>query len=270
MIKLRKKYMTNKYDVLTEEKKKETIEQMYQTDRLSFKDIANNLGTYANKIRRDAIKYNIPIRDKSEAQKNALVMGKHDHPTKGKKREEETKRKIGSAVLTSWQNLDISELKKRKEKAKQNWENLSKDEKFIMQQKANCAVRKASKEGSKLEKFLAEKLIEDGYRIEFHKEQALANTKLQIDIFIPKIAVAIEVDGPSHFAPVWGDENLKRNVKYDQKKAGLILGKGLVLIRIKQTMDFSISRSILIYQKLREELINLNSSTQKTIFIEDK
>jgi hypothetical protein len=262
--------MMYKYDLLTQEEKKKLIKRMYEEENFSFKDIANKLNTYANKIRRDAIKYNIRIRDKSEAQKNALITGKHNHPTKGKKREEKTKRKIGSSVLASWQNLDISELNKRKQKAKENWENLSQDEKLAMQQKANEAVRQASKEGSKLERFLVEKLLEDGYKIEFHKEQTLANTKLQIDIFIPKIGVAIEVDGPSHFVAVWGDENLKRNVKYDQKKTGLILGKGLILIRIKQTMDFSISRSLLIYEKLKKELKNINTLTSKTIFIKDK
>jgi len=91
---------------------------------------------------------------------------------------------------------------------------------------------------------------------------------------IPSINVAIEVDGPSHFAPVWGDDSLKRNVKYDQKKSGLILGKGLVLIRIKQTMDYSESRSRVIYSELRELLKNIEqkfpSVDNRSFLIKDK
>jgi len=171
----------------------------------------------------------------------------------------------------SWESLSDQELKKRKNKAKDNWDQLSDDEKANMLQKANEAVRSASKTGSKLEKFLAQKLIGDGYKIQFHQEQTLVNTKLQIDIVIPSINVAIEVDGPSHFSPVWGDDSLKRNIKYDEKKTGLILGKGFYLIRIKQTKDYSVSRSNLIYDKLIHILddIKTNNVKNKIISITD-
>jgi hypothetical protein len=53
---------------------------------------------------------------------------------------------------------------------------------------------------------------------------------------------------------VWGEDALKKNIVYDNKKQGLIVGKGLVLIRIKQTKDFSKTRSSLIYNELRDLL----------------
>jgi hypothetical protein len=59
---------------------------MYLDDKKSFADIAKEYDTYSNKIRRDAVGFQIPIRDKSDAQKNALKSGKHQHPTKGKER----------------------------------------------------------------------------------------------------------------------------------------------------------------------------------------
>jgi very-short-patch-repair endonuclease len=266
--------VSESYSKLSDEKKYKIIKDLYENNNKSFKDIADALGTYANKVRRDAIKFNIKIRDKSEAQKNALTTGKHNHPTKGKKRSDDTKRKIGKSVLESWENLSESELKDRKLKAKENWEKLTDDEKKYIQQKATEAVRVSSKQGSKLENFLVNELIKDGYKIQFHQEQTLANTKLQIDILIPNMNVAIEVDGPSHFAPVWGSDALKRNIKYDQKKTGLILGKGLVLIRIKQSMDFSKSRSLLIYNKLKELLNNISNKfppiDNRNFLIEDK
>lgn len=245
------------YQKLSDKQKQELLNTEYEINNKSFKDIADLYGTYANKIRRDAIKYGIKIKDKSEAQKNALKTGKAIHPTKGTTRSEEVRNKIGNSVMNSWDNLDSATIKKRKDKARQNWENLSDDTKQNILREANIAVRESSKKGSKLEKFLLENLIKDGYRVEFHKEQSLLNTKLQIDLFLPTLNIAIEVDGPSHFKPVWGDDNLKRNKGYDNKKTGLILGKGLVLIRIKQTKDFSKARASAIYNNLKQHITNI-------------
>jgi very-short-patch-repair endonuclease len=242
------------YLKLSDKQKKDLLVKEYEVNNKSFKDIADQVGTYANKIRRDAIKYGIKIKDKSEAQKNALKTGKATHPTKGTSRTEEVKNKIGLSVMNVWENMDAKTLKQRKEKARQNWENLSDDIKENILREANTAVREASKTGSKLEKFLLQQLIKDGYRVDFHKEQSLLNTKLQIDLFLPTLNIAIEVDGPSHFEPVWGQDNLKRNKGYDNKKSGLILGKGLVLIRIKQTKDFSKARAQTIYSELKDRV----------------
>lgn len=245
------------YDNLSDAKKKELIIKEYENNNKSFREIASENNTYANKIRRDAIRFKVNIKDKSVAQKNALKRGVSVHPTKGKQRPQETKDKIGNSVMESWENLDSAELDARKEKARQNWQNLSDDTKEYILKQANDAVRQASKTGSKLESFLLEKLLSDGYRVEFHKEQSLLNTKLQIDLFLPTLNVAIEVDGLSHFEPVWGEETLNRNKGYDNKKTGLILGKGLVLIRIKQVRDFSKARAQSIYDKLKQLLANI-------------
>ena len=247
------------YEKLSDAQKRQILIKEYENNKQSFRDIAEQYGTYSNKIRRDAIKFKIKIRDKSDAQKNALKTGKTSHPTEGKPRSNETKEKIGLSVMNAWENLDENTLNKRKEKARKNWENLSEDTKAHILKEANNAVRNASKIGSKLEIYLLNQLLTDGYRVDFHKEQTLSNTKLQIDLFLPTLNVAIEVDGPSHFEPVWGDETLKRNKGYDSKKTGLILGKGLVLIRIKQMKDFSNARGKVIYNTLKQHLDNIQA-----------
>ena len=255
------KYM--KYDNLSDAQKMNLIKIEYSNNNKSFADIAQTYHTYANKIRRDAVKFNIKIRNKSEAQKNALKTGKIDHPTKGKNRSEQTKNKIGYSVMKSWENLDAQTLEYRKQKAKENWESLSEDKKQEILHQANSAVREASKKGSKLELFLLEQLMQDGYKVEFHKEQSLLNTKLQIDLFLPTLNIAIEVDGPSHSEPVWGSDALKRNKVYDNKKSGLILGKGLVLIRVKQNKDFSKSKARVIYSELKQYIENIKNQFPK-------
>jgi very-short-patch-repair endonuclease len=238
------------YNSYSDQQKRELIKELYLKDKKSFQDIADLLSTYPNKIRRDAIKMGIPIRDKSAAQSNALSSGKHKHPTKGTPRSDTTKHKIGLAVMSSWDNLSNKERKQRQENSKQLWNNLDEEEKKHRLSLAHQAVRDSSKQGSKLEKFLLEKLLSDGYKVDFHKEQILSNTKLQIDLFLPTMSIAIEVDGPSHFLPVWGEDTLQKNIEYDRKKNGLLIGKGLKLIRIKQTHDFSMARSQEVYLKL--------------------
>lgn len=267
-----KKYVTL-YDNLCDAEKLEVLNKLYVEDKQSFADIAEKYGTYSNKIRRDAKKLNIPIRDKSSAQKNALTTGKHKHPTKGTNRSNETKNKIGKSVMGAWDKLTPEQLKSRKQKSKDNWEKLTNDEKEYRQKAATQAVRVSSKVGSKLEKYILTSLINDSYKVDFHKEHSLVNTKLQIDLFLPTMNIAIEVDGPSHFLPVWGDDALKKNIAYDQKKEGLILGKGWHLIRIKQLKDFSKTRSQIIYQQLIQAIKTLSLSNTKTaqkITIEDK
>lgn len=263
----------NNYSKLSDSEKKRVITQMYIGDNQSFADIAKELNTYPNKILRDAKKFGIQIRDKSSAQQNALKTGKHKHPTKGQTRTEDTKNKIGTGVMKSWESLSDQELSDRKDKARAAWANLDEDTKNDILQKANDAVRVASKTGSKLEKFLLSALLQDGIKVDFHKEQTLLTTKLQIDLFLPTINVAIEVDGPSHFEPVWGDQALQRNISYDTKKQGLLLGKGLVLVRIKQNKDFSKTRAKLIYDQLKQIIDNITiqfpGPDNRTFTIED-
>jgi very-short-patch-repair endonuclease len=261
----------NIYDTLNDKEKLSLLTELYCDKKQSFQDIADQYNTYANKIRRDAKKLNIHIRTKSEAQKNALDTGKHSHPTKGKTRDDATKTKIGNSVMKSWDNLTDAQLEQRKEKAQKNWLLLDEEQRTHMQQLATKAVRETSKVGSKLEKFLQTKLIGSGHKVDFHKEQSLVTTKLQIDLFLPNLNIAIEVDGPSHFAPVWGKDALARNKNYDQKKEGLIFGRGWHLIRIKQTKDFSNARGNKIFEQLIRSIANCTQvKTPQKISIEDQ
>lgn len=262
-----------KYSDMTDNEKKTIINNYYNQQNKSFQQIADDLQTYANKIRRDAIKFKIPIRDKSEAQKNALNTGSHKHPTKGTVRSEDTKQKIGKGLIDSWENLTTQELEDRKQKSRDQWNSLSRDQQQNMIGSAIKAVRASSKHGSKLEKYLLSALINNGYRVDFHKEQILSNTKLQIDIFIPSLNLAIEVDGPSHFEPVWGEDALNKNIKYDNKKTGLLLGKGAVLIRIKQIRDYSPTRAKIIWDNLKNVIKQIENKfpdiDNRLIIIED-
>lgn len=198
-------------------------------------EIAEELNTYPNKIRRILKSLGEPIRNKSDAQKAALESGRHSHPTKGTKRNKATKEKISESVYNYWQNMSDDERERRAELAKEQWDKMSEAEKARLREEAAKAIRVASKEGSKLEKFLRDSLTEAGFPVIFHKTGLIPSDSLEIDLFIPTLNVAIEVDGPAHFLPIWGQDRLKKHLTADAKKAGLLLGHGYILIRIKHT-----------------------------------
>jgi hypothetical protein len=64
----------------------------------SMHDIAEEHGTYVNKIRRELLSFGYQPRGKSEAQKIALKTGRHKHPTKGRERPPEVRSKISASV----------------------------------------------------------------------------------------------------------------------------------------------------------------------------
>jgi len=110
---------------------------------------------------------------------------------------------------------------------------MSDEDKANLRKLAAEAVRKASKEGSKIEKFIYEGLTKLGYEVIFHKRGLVVNDKLEVDLFLPNIKTAIEIDGPAHFLPIWGEESLQRNIRSDAQKAGLLINRGFVILRVK-------------------------------------
>ena len=57
-------------------------------------------------------------------------------------------------------------------------------------------------------------------------------------MYIPSLKTIIEIDGPSHFLPIWGEEKLQKQIKSDDQKTGLVLSKGFVVLRVKNMLDF--------------------------------
>lgn len=215
------------------------IVSLYKSGNYSTYELAEKFDTYPNKIRRILRKNGVPLRSKSAAQKNALKKGRSSHPTKGKSQSEATKRKISDSQGRIWDSMSDEERQKRSDNGKDAWNKKSEEEQGSLIRKAQDAIRESSKIGSKMERFLLKELTERGFKVEFHKDHWLRNQNLQVDLFLPEIRAAIEVDGPSHFKPVWGMENLLKNQKADRQKTGLILSSGLVMIRIKQDRKLS-------------------------------
>lgn len=211
----------------------EFLQKNYVELQKSTYEIAEEAKTYPNKIRRALVAYGIPVRDKSEAQVKALATGRTEHPTKGKNLLEKTKIKISDSMANSWEEMSKKEKKRRAEISKKNWEAMPLSKVEEMQKKAAEGVREAAESGSKLEKFLINGLRKNKLKVDFHKEIFTISEKQHIDMYVPELNTAIEVDGPTHFKAIWGDDKYEKQVKSDTKKTGLILNSGMKLIRVK-------------------------------------
>tara|TARA_R100000008_G_scaffold41763_1_gene24071 strand:- start:506 stop:1270 length:765 start_codon:yes stop_codon:yes gene_type:complete len=225
----------------------EKVIKMYNEQNLSTYEIAKNLETYPNKIRRTLKKHGYELKNKSQAQKTALASGRSAHPTKGKQRSQTEKVKISSSLVSYWDEMSEKEKKKRSKMAKKNWQNMSSEQKENMRSKGIAAIQLAATNGSKLEQFLQERLKNAGYSVKMH-EIIIPSENLEIDLHIKDLKTIIEVDGPSHFYPIWGEEKLQKQINADLRKSGALLSKGYVVIRVKSEGQESLSK--------KEELID--------------
>lgn len=231
--------------------------KLYVDNNKSTYEIAQEFNTYPNKIRRILKKHNVSMKSKSEAQKLALENGRSEHPTKGKKRTEEEKLSISESLSDHWENMTDEERELRAAQAKERWDNMSAAQRDKMSKLGTEAIRRAGKEGSKLEKFVMGKLGEHGYGVDFHNTTLIPNEKLEIDLYIPELKTIIEIDGPSHFLPIWGEDKLQKQIKADLQKSGRILSRGYAIIRVKAVCNPTL--------KKKENLISNIVSILKSI-----
>ncbi len=218
----------------------EYIVNQYVVELKSPYEISENLieknisGYYPLKIRRLLKKLSIPLRDKSEAQKNCLNKNRSIHPTLGKTLSNTTKGRISASVAEKYSQESDSEKERRAEVSRVNWESRSPEQRSAMQASATEAILFAAKNGSKVERFLYNTLIERGYEVSMHARPLEYQPKLQCDLVVRNIhnGVVIEVDGLSHVEPIWGSDAFNRTQKSDSEKNTGVITAGLYMIRL--------------------------------------
>lgn len=238
------------YSSWPNEAKAEFLKDHYHNQGLSLRKIATNAGVSVSTIKRDCDKLNIGTRSHSDAQKLALASGT-PHPTKGKTHSDETKQKIADGMYDAWKN-DIDKAD-RSEKSKEAWKRLDHTKRKEIKHKAAVAIRDASINGSKLERYFLENLSKFGFKASFHHEKTLGGTRLQVDMMIQDMGIAMEINGLSHYSPIWGDKSYNRTKNADNTKRALLLNNGFTLINIKNTKASSNKR----FQMLLAELVDL-------------
>lgn len=231
------------------------IRKMYKDGKSTYQ-IAEHLGTYATKILR-ALKYlKVETRGYGEAQKKALKAGRSKTPIKkGSHLTEAHKIAVSEGRAKAWSEVSDEERARLSAISKAQWEAMSDEEKHNLRSLAASAVREAAVDGSKTEKHLRKSLTEAGWSVRFHEKNLIPSEALEIDLFVSDLKTAIEIDGPSHFLPIWGEEKLQRHQKADDKKSGLLMAGGYVLIRVKQmTKTLSQYKLRTVSERVLEEL----------------
>jgi very-short-patch-repair endonuclease len=243
--------------------------ELYQKQQKSTYQIAEELNTYPNKIRRVLIKHGVDIKDRSAAQKLALKKGRSKHPTDGTTRTEETKIKISSQLVKHWDQLDDEERERRSLESKKRWHNMPKSKQQEIRKKATEAIRISATQGSKMERHIASQIRKLGYRVELHKK-IIVSENLEVDLYIPELNTIIEVDGPSHFYPIWGQEKLEKQMNADLRKSGSLLSKGYAILRIKSCGEESLAEKTrltnIVLEKIKD--IGYNFPVRSKRFIE--
>jgi len=207
------------------------------------------------------MKHGVELKTRSEAQKNAIDKGVSGIPTKGKKRTKDEKIKISQGMKKMWENMDEEMYSQYVERARLHMVNMSDTERQKMLESAIKGIQIAGKEGSKLEKFVFSELTKMGYVVEFHKKNLIVNQNLEIDLYVPACKTIIEIDGPSHFLPIWGEEKLQKQIRADSAKNGLILSKGFIVFRIKTMTDrVSLASQQTLTKILKETLSSISDN----------
>lgn len=250
---------------------KQFLEQKYVAEELSTQGIVKAIEAefgakvYPNTVRRELKKLGITLRSKSQAQ--SAFLDKNDHPMLGRERSEEEKRKISEGIQEAWDKLDDNEVEKRKEemaeRARLKWEWMSDEEKKKNIEKMHQANREKSGQGSKNENMVAELLREAGYKIVQRTTDYTPGAQFEIDIAIPGESIAVEWDGAAHFAPIYGEKDLKRTIAKDQRKNRALLSNRWTVIRCR---DHSTAHSMAFCRRAVEKIVDvIKNGTRGTV-----
>jgi hypothetical protein len=81
---------------------------------------------------------------------------------------------------------------------------------------------------SKLERWMAEKLtaLHPSLEIHYNRKDAINS---ELDIYIPSLKLAFELNGPFHYEPIFSEEQLKSIQNNDQRKLQACLERGIEL-----------------------------------------
>ncbi len=253
----------------------EVFDKEYYENGQSTTQIAKKYGTNSTRVFRLAKKWNKPLRSNSESQKLTLAQGVKSHPTKGKRLSLPTRVKISEAIADSYWTAPPEKREQHRLRAKKHWETRPKELKDDMREKTQKAVLVASKKGSKLEHFFCHMLRESGIEPYFHEKGMIVNEDMEVDIYIPELKCAIEVDGPTHFFPIYGEEQLAKRQAADQQKTGLLIEKGVNVIRIRNNAKaFTRAYRTRMWTKLKNVLdtlpMSLSEGVARLVIIGDR
>lgn len=245
------------FDEYSESELVELIDKLHNVDKLSLREIARQLNTYAVKLSRFCAKHDIPTLTKSEALKSGYESNRIKPSMAGKKRTEEEKLKIGESQHKYWESISEQERNRRSLVQSEIFAKRSDKEEFS---KKGCrAIRKAADEGSKFEKALIKFFKDKSIDYYHHYTGLFPTTKLEVDFFLPDYNLVIEVDGPSHFSGDFGINNYASQIRSDDKKNALVIKIGASILRLRHSRVLYKRDYNKVYQFLSANIHNFNN-----------
>lgn len=204
---------------------------------LSLRDIGERVGVSASTVCRK-LKKGGHLRSKNEAAALRVENGTFESPTQDKKRSKVEKDQIARGRARAWKELDETTVESLRNGARERWNAMTDEKKEEIQKLAGAALQAVSVEGSKFEKHLYKHLVSAGYNAVLHKKGLVDGENYEIDLYLPDQKVVIEIDGPHHFLPIFGEEKLQKTMKFDSIKNGKLLSLGLCVIRLKFSLRY--------------------------------
>jgi very-short-patch-repair endonuclease len=218
------------------------VKRLIETEKLSTYGVAEQLGCNQSHVVRLIAKYNkenpgspISKRDKSEAQKNFIKRtGKHQR--EGTLHSDDSKERISDSMRDVYDGPKGDEIREKIAQQRQDeWASLNASQKadILQNLKQSSRAKAQSGEGSNFENYLADMLKQHGFQVEQRTKAYTPGQKFHVDIALPLDKIIIEVDGPTHWSPIYGDNELQKVQAKDTGKDNILNMNGWNILRVQ-------------------------------------
>ncbi len=201
---------------------------------MSCKEIAKIVGVNKCNITRKMHKHQFKLRTPEEEKEIGIKRGKQNGTKKGHKRSDKYKFKNSDSCIKRWAKISDEERKLFGLNNKLKWEAKTDEEKAAIRAKLKESFKDIHYNGSALEKFIVKWLKTYGYEVEFHKRHTLFTKSIKVDIFLPKLRIFIQCEGPIFYQLVATENKLERKLEITKEENELISKHKMMLIRVKQ------------------------------------
>ena len=230
----------------------EFLYKHYVQDGKSTSAIAKMTGCFPTQVNRALKKFGISVRSKSQASRNFYEHG-GENSRKGYEFTEEEKEDAAISAKYFWMSKDSKEARKKISSTSQEmWDKRTDEDRKATVARLHRACRIASQQGSKAQRKVAEILEQKyGYAIMTSLTAFAGIGDLEVDIGLPEHAIAIEVDGVTHYKEVYSDDRYERAQEADSRKNRILMSAGWSVIRVKLVCErYSVGSCLMVCEKL--------------------
>jgi very-short-patch-repair endonuclease len=242
----------------------------YVEKKRSTSEIAQEVGCFPEQIRRALRRFNIPVRSRIQASHNFYDNG-GENARKGYQFSEKEKETASISAKEYWLSNASKEARaKIAEKSQAYWDTVSDDEKQAIIERLHRACREAAANGSKAQRMI-EKILKDKYHYVtmLGVVQIAGIGDLEVDIALPGVGIAIEVDGITHFRDVYSDDRYERAMEADKRKNDILTRAGWSVVRIVLKCDrYSKGACLMVCDKLHKMIEAKDYAKKSVSFID--